>query len=215
MARRAECSTLQMIPSPAPLTSWCVKRHKLLLMKADSQSMCTPASLVWWSGLKYHSYGTPTIPDELLGFLIAGHETTSSSLQWAIKLLADNQEAQSRLRDRLHKHYPDASRSKRAPSAEEIARSSIPYLDATVEEIMRMALTAPIAVRRAKIDTVLLGYHIPKDTEVYFMMNGPELVVAGHITKLNARSDGALPAGTPVTITAVLSATSVQVARRG
>lgn len=41
------------------------------------------------------------------------------------------------------------------------------------------------------------------------------VVVAGHITKLNARAEGALPAGTPVTITAVLSATSVQVARRG
>ncbi|GAA1728501.1 NfeD family protein [Aeromicrobium alkaliterrae] len=36
--------------------------------------------------------------------------------------------------------------------------------------------------------------------------------VAGHITKLNARSAAPVAAGTPVTITAVLSATSVQVA---
>lgn len=41
------------------------------------------------------------------------------------------------------------------------------------------------------------------------------IVVAGHLTKLNARAGEALPAGTPVTITAVLSPTSVQVARRG
>lgn len=41
------------------------------------------------------------------------------------------------------------------------------------------------------------------------------VVVSGHITKLNARAEGPLPAGTPVTITAVLSPTSVQVARRG
>jgi membrane protein implicated in regulation of membrane protease activity len=41
------------------------------------------------------------------------------------------------------------------------------------------------------------------------------VVVNGHITKLNARAGEALPAGTPVTITAVLSATSVQVAPRG
>jgi membrane protein implicated in regulation of membrane protease activity len=40
------------------------------------------------------------------------------------------------------------------------------------------------------------------------------VVASGHITKLNARSDRPLPAGTPVTITAVLSATSVQVAVR-
>ena len=41
------------------------------------------------------------------------------------------------------------------------------------------------------------------------------ITVAGHITKLNARAESALRAGTPVTITAILSATSVQVARRG
>jgi len=40
------------------------------------------------------------------------------------------------------------------------------------------------------------------------------IVVAGHLTKLNARGDAALPAGTPVTIVAVRSPTSVLVTRR-
>lgn len=40
------------------------------------------------------------------------------------------------------------------------------------------------------------------------------IVAAGHITKLNARSSAPLSAGTPVTITAVLSATSVLVEPR-
>ena len=40
------------------------------------------------------------------------------------------------------------------------------------------------------------------------------IVVAGHITKLNARAATALPSGTPVTVTAVLSATSVMVQPR-
>lgn len=40
------------------------------------------------------------------------------------------------------------------------------------------------------------------------------IVAAGHITKLNARAPGGLGAGTPVRITAVLSATSVAVAPR-
>lgn len=38
------------------------------------------------------------------------------------------------------------------------------------------------------------------------------IAVSGHITKLNARSDQPLAAGTPVTIVDVLSATAVQVA---
>ena len=37
------------------------------------------------------------------------------------------------------------------------------------------------------------------------------VVAAGHITKLNARSSTPLPAGTPITITAVLSPTAVMV----
>lgn len=41
------------------------------------------------------------------------------------------------------------------------------------------------------------------------------IVASGHITKLNARAPEALAAGTPITITAVLSATSVLVERRG
>jgi membrane protein implicated in regulation of membrane protease activity len=40
------------------------------------------------------------------------------------------------------------------------------------------------------------------------------IVVAGHITKLNARSSTARPAGTPVIITTILSATSVLVEPR-
>ncbi len=40
------------------------------------------------------------------------------------------------------------------------------------------------------------------------------VVVAGHITTLNARATEPLTAGTPVTVTAVLSPTSVQVERR-
>lgn len=40
------------------------------------------------------------------------------------------------------------------------------------------------------------------------------LVVAGHLTKLNARAPEALPAGTPVLITGVLSPTSVSVEAR-
>ena len=40
------------------------------------------------------------------------------------------------------------------------------------------------------------------------------VMVAGHITKLNARAATALPAGTPVTVRAVLSATSVMVEPR-
>ncbi len=40
------------------------------------------------------------------------------------------------------------------------------------------------------------------------------VTISGHITMLNARCDSPLPAGTPVTVSGVLSPTSVQVTRR-
>lgn len=61
----------------------------------------------------------------------------------------------------------------------------------------------------------LVGHHgtvissIPEDG-----LGEISIVVSGHITKLNARSATALPAGTAVTVTAILSATAVRVESR-
>lgn len=49
----------------------------------------------------------------------------------------------------------------------------MPYLDAVIEEITRCSQTASIVVRKAVHDTQLLGYHIPKGMNVYFLANGP------------------------------------------
>lgn len=114
-------------------------------------------------------YDTPDIKDELVGFLIAGHETTSTTLCWGFKFLTDYQEVQVKLRSELRSKLSAAYEAGRYPSAQELVKMDSPYLDATIEEILRCGVTASSHIRMATVDTELLGYHIPKGTDVFFV----------------------------------------------
>ncbi len=56
---------------------------------------------------------------------------------------------------------------------DEIVKTQIPYLDATIEEMSRIAQLFNAVVRTAMTDTTILGHTIPKGTEVFLMSNGP------------------------------------------
>lgn len=114
-------------------------------------------------------YDTPDIKDELVGFLIAGHETTSTTLCWGLKFLTDHQEVQLKLRSELRAKLSAAHESGRYPSAQEIVKMEPPYLDATIEEVLRCGVTASSHMRMSTVDTELLGHHIPKGTDVFFV----------------------------------------------
>lgn len=45
------------------------------------------------------------IQDELFGFLLAGHETTSTTMSWGLKFLTDNPDMQEQLRQGLQVEY--------------------------------------------------------------------------------------------------------------
>ncbi|KAI1127278.1 cytochrome P450 [Nemania abortiva] len=113
------------------------------------------------------------VMEEIWGFIVAGSDTMSTTLSWGVKFLADHPTAQDRLRKALQTAHANAIKEKRPPSVEEILQTPTPYLDATMEEILRCGGTIPIGDREAIVDTVLLGHHIPKGTKVRFLHNGP------------------------------------------
>lgn len=118
---------------------------------------------------EYHSRA---IADEFIGFLMAGHDTTATTMAWSVKLLADSQGAQSRLRSELRAALPAAAAGQRAPTYAELAGAHVPYLDAVVEEVLRHANSIAFVVRRAMCDAPVLGRMVPRDTNVFLMANG-------------------------------------------
>lgn len=118
-------------------------------------------------------YRGRAIADEFFGFMLAGHDTTATAMAWGAKLLTDHPAVQSRLRESLRAALPWAAAEGRRPTYAEIAAADVPYLDAVVDEVLRHANVIAFVVRQAQRDSVVLGKHIPKGTNVFLMANGP------------------------------------------
>ncbi|KAI0133285.1 cytochrome P450 [Hypoxylon sp. NC0597] len=100
--------------------------------------------------------------DELLIFIYAGHDTTSTTLQWFVKFMTNNQDAQTKLREALKASFP----GDKLPDVVDLITKDVPYLSATIEETLRCANTASRVLRVATTDTELFGHKIPAGTEI-------------------------------------------------
>jgi cytochrome P450 len=76
--------------------------------------------------------------------------------------MAANQSAQDTLRRKLRCAFPGPE----MPTAAEILDTNIPYLSASIEELLRLSVPNGIVTRQAVVDTQILGYAIPKGTDV-------------------------------------------------
>lgn len=141
-------------------------------------------------------YHSSAMVSEVFGFIVAGHDTTSTTLCWGVKFLADHQEVQHRLRNDLQTAFSAAKEEGRLPTADEITKTSIPYLEATMEEILRVGNTVPIVDREVVQDTTLLGHHIPKGTQVLFLNTGPSMLTPAFEMDESKRSPQACQAKT-------------------
>ncbi|KAF2026189.1 cytochrome P450 [Setomelanomma holmii] len=118
------------------------------------------------------NYYSKAIKAELFGLLIAGHDTTSTTLLWSLKFLAAHPSIQTKLRSALHTGFPLAKFESRVPNAHEIASTQIHYLDACIEEFLRVGQTAPMASRTTTQDVKVLGHVVPKGTMVFMIGGG-------------------------------------------
>ncbi|RYP46804.1 hypothetical protein DL768_007046 [Monosporascus sp. mg162] len=118
-------------------------------------------------------FDAPSMRDELYGYIGAGHDTTSTAFQWGLKHLAVHQGAQKKIRDGLRAAYAEAFDAGRQPSVAEITKTSVPYLDAVMEEILRLSAPFRQVAREAIVDTTLLGHRVPKGTQVFLDISGP------------------------------------------
>ena len=103
--------------------------------------------------------------NQLMTFLIAGHETTASALSFAICMLCRYPKVQSRLRKEVRSSLPDPRCPTSSISSTDI--DSLPYLNAVCTEVLRLYPPVPVTVRVAALDTTLLGHFIPKGTTIF------------------------------------------------
>ncbi|WP_433757850.1 cytochrome P450 [Nocardia sp. CA-135398] len=89
--------------------------------------------------------------DQLRTLLVAGHETTATSLVWALFHLHREPETLRRLRAELRATGPDA-----AP----LELAGLPYLDAVCQETLRLHPTVPIVLRRMTAPFTLRGVEL-------------------------------------------------------
>lgn len=99
------------------------------------------------------------IRDELMTFLLAGHETTANGLAWMWYLLSSHPEA----RERMHAEV-DAVLGDRTPGADDAAR--LPWTAACFQEAMRLYPPAWILERDAIGPDAVGGFEIPRRATV-------------------------------------------------
>jgi cytochrome P450 len=102
------------------------------------------------------------IRDQLMTLMFAGHDTTTSTVTFALYELAHHPDVLERLceeQDRVLAGTP--------PTIDQLERE-LPYLDMVVDEVLRLYPPAWIGPRRAVRDFEWGGYHVPKGAYVNY-----------------------------------------------
>lgn len=134
-------------------------------------------------------FKSPRLIDMLWGYLVGGQDSTHSTLSFTVKYLAKNQDAQSKLRQALRLAYPEAHEQQREPVLEEIIKTQVPFLDAVIEETLRMCSPAASVMKEALCDMTVLGHVVPKGTPIMFMLTGPTFTESGAGVEETKRSE--------------------------
>lgn len=102
------------------------------------------------------------VRDQVLIFLLAGHETTATALTFALHLLSRHPEAQERMRVEAERVL---GTDDQAPTVERIA--ALGYTTQVVKEAMRLYPSAYAMGRRAVEGDVIGGYRLPPGADVF------------------------------------------------
>ncbi|KAK9079329.1 hypothetical protein SSX86_001000 [Deinandra increscens subsp. villosa] len=98
----------------------------------------------------------------ILEIFLAGSETTSSTIEWALTELLRSPDKMVRAKDELEKVLGPNQK------LDESSTDNLPYLQAIIKETLRLHAPIPFLIpRKALHDTDFMGYHIPKDTQLF------------------------------------------------
>ncbi len=102
------------------------------------------------------------IPQLMSDVTFAGSDTTSSSMAWFILYMVLYPDIQKKIHDELDRVIGEED----LPRWQEV--NNMPYLQATICEVMRRSTPVAVTVSNAIRDITLGGFHVPKGTSVLF-----------------------------------------------
>ena len=97
--------------------------------------------------------------------LLAGEDTTANTIAWCIHYLMRYPEHFQRMRSEVD----ELAVSNSTATLELEQTNRLPFLDAFVNEVMRLKPVAPLIAAEANFDTEILGCQIPKGTTIYML----------------------------------------------
>ena len=103
------------------------------------------------------------VRDQLMTLMFAGHDTSTSTVTFALWELAHHPEALARLREEQDRVLGGAP-----PTIDQMERE-LPYLDMVVDEVLRLYPPAWIGPRRAVRDFEFGGYAVPRGAYVNYV----------------------------------------------
>lgn len=101
------------------------------------------------------------IRDQMLTMLIAGHDTSTALLSWALYLLGSHPEIMAQAQDEV-----DQILGRRAPAVEDV--NQLRYLDQVIKETLRLYPPIHVGNRMVPKDLQVEGYTIPANTRVMY-----------------------------------------------
>ncbi|KAL5568556.1 hypothetical protein UlMin_025131 [Ulmus minor] len=104
------------------------------------------------------------IVDFLLALLVAGYETTSTTMTLAVKFLTETPLALAQLKE---EHEQIRGRKKESEALEWSDYKSMPFTQCVVNETLRMSNIVSGVLRRVTTDINIKGYTIPKGWKVF------------------------------------------------
>ena len=111
--------------------------------------------------LESGGFSDEDLVNQMMTFLVAGHETTATAMIWAIYLLCKHPEAQRKLREEVRSKLPGLDQDITAAELD-----SCHYLHAVCCEVLRLWSPVSLTMRIAAHDTSINGQYIPKDTVI-------------------------------------------------
>lgn len=112
--------------------------------------------------LESGEFSDEDLVNQMMTFLVAGHETTATAMLWALFLLCRHPEIQQKLRDEVRAKLPSLA----GQDATAAQVDSCEYLHAVCLEVLRVWAPVTLTMRVAGLDTTLNGHFIPKGTTI-------------------------------------------------